>query len=151
MPNFWPWSRQEDESYLKDSRLQDVCQSATETERHVCCRASGPRLDIRLCFRRHVCVTHGHHPRHGSFASRDRETRLRCATVQKLSQRDPRIPEREEKIDFSYDRMEIWRQDMVVVIFFIVGSTHVFYGLREQGLWLCHGHSNSSHRFSRLI
>lgn len=25
---------------------------------------------------------------------------------------------------------------MVVVIFFIVGSTHVFYGLREQGLWL---------------
>ena len=103
------------------------------------------------CFRRHVCVTHGHHPRHGSFASRDRETRLRRATVQKLLQRDPRIHEREEKIDFSYDRIEIRRQDIVVFIFFIVGSAHVFYGLRKQGLCLCHGRSNSSHRFSRLI
>jgi len=69
-----------------------------------------------LCARRHVCVTHGHHPRHGSFPSRHRETRLRRATVQKLSQRDPCIHDREEKIDFSFDRMEIRRQDIVVFI-----------------------------------
>ena len=34
--------------------------------------------------------------------------------------------------------MEIRRQYIVVFIFSIADSTHVLYGLGEQGRWLCH-------------
>lgn len=85
--------------------------------------------------------------------------RLHLETVRlvcdvQLSKNDRNVTlvfKREEKIDFSYDRMEIRRQYIVVFIFFIADSTHVLYGLGEQGRWLCHRHSNSSRRFSQLI
>lgn len=106
MPNFWPQSRQ-DESYLTDSRPQDVRQSATETEQHLCCRESGHRLDIILRAGRHVCVTHGL-----DAARLHLETARLVCDVQ-LSKNDRSVTlvfKREEKIDFSYDRMEIRRQ-----------------------------------------